>query len=154
MAERHSERVLTALRAEIAREPEPAGNDRPIDPSWAKPDLTLRGQLESAQGMLAESFAFCQTMPLGEFLFVTEGLRMSGFRPVRFRPYADGREVRVAAIWTRDRRRWRMASGLSANEVRQQDETNRQNQLIPIDVAGYVATDAQGTPADRYSVLW
>ena len=34
---------------------------------------------------------------------VAEGLRKSGYRPVRFRPYADGPAVvKVAAVWTRD----------------------------------------------------
>ncbi len=75
-------------------------------------------RIESAQGMLAERFAFCQTMPLDEFLATAEALRVSGYRPVRFRPYADGQVVRVAAVWTRDGRNWRDASGLTAEEVR------------------------------------
>ena len=48
-------------------------------------------KIESAQGMLAERFAFCQTMPLDEFLTIAEALRPSGYRPTRFRPYAEGK---------------------------------------------------------------
>jgi formylglycine-generating enzyme required for sulfatase activity len=73
---------------------------------------------------------------------------------VRFRPYADQQVVRVAAVWTRDRRSWRIASGLSSDEVRQQDERNQKDQFLPVDVAGYVTTDAGGKPIDRYATLW
>ena len=88
-------------------------NDPPLDPSWTKPDAALVSRIEGGQGLLAERFAFCQTMPLDEFLTTAEGLRKSGYRPVRFRPYADGQAVRVAAVWTRDGRNWRIASGLT-----------------------------------------
>ena len=111
-------------------------------------------QIESAQGILAERFAFCQTMPLDEFLTTAEALRKSGYRPVRFRPYADGQVVRVAAVWTRDGRNWRISSGLTADEVRQQDERNKKDEFLPVDVAGYVATENAGKPADRYAALW
>ncbi len=103
--------------------------------------------------MLAERFAFCQTMPLDEFLATAEALRKSGYRPVRFRPYADGTVTRVAAVWTRDGRNWRLASGLTADEVRNQDEKNRTEKFLPVDVAGYVTT-ADGQPAERYAALW
>ena len=111
-------------------------------------------RIESAQGILSERFAFCQTMPLDEFLTTAEALRKSGYRPVRFRPYADGQVVRVAAVWTRDGRNWRISSGLTAEEVRQQDERNKKDKFLPVDVAGYVATDTDGKPADRYAALW
>ena len=78
----------------------------------------------------------------------------SGYRPVRFRPYADGRTVRVAAVWTRDGRSWRISSGLTADDVRRQDDRNRKDKFLPVDVAGYVATDKDGKPADRYAALW
>ena len=92
-------------------------------------------------------------MPLDEFLATAEALRPSGYRPVRFRPYADGAITRVAAVWTRDARNWRLASGLTAEEVRQQDEKNRTETFLPVDVAGYVTT-ADGPPAERYAALW
>ena len=36
----------------------------------------------------------------------------------------------MAAVWTRDGRNWRIASGLTADEVRQQDERNK-NETVP-----------------------
>ena len=108
-------------------------------------------RIESAQGMLAERFAFCQTMPLDEFLTTAEALRKSGYRPIRFRPYADGQAVRVAAVWTRDGRNWRIASGQTADEVRQQDERNRKEQ-VPSRRCRRIRGDGyeEGKPADRY----
>ena len=62
--------------------------------------------------------------------------------------------MRVAAVWTRDGRTWRISSGLTADEVRQQDERNKKDKFLPVDVAGYVTTDTDGKPADRYAALW
>ena len=154
VAEKRAEQVLPVFQAELAKKATYSWNDPPLDPSWTKPDATLVSRIESAQGMLAERFAFCQTMPLDEFLTTAEALRRSGYRPVRFRPYADGQVVRVAAVWTRDGRNWRIASGLTADEVRQQDERNKKEKFLPVDVAGYVATEKDGKPADRYAALW
>ena len=154
VAEKRAEQVLPVFQAELAKKATYSWNDPPLDPSWTKPDAALVSRIESAQGMLAERFAFCQTMPLDEFLTTAEALRKSGYRPVRFRPYADGQAVRVAAVWTRDGRNWRISSGLTAEEVRQQDERNKKDKFLPVDVAGYMATEKDGKPADRYAALW
>ena len=153
VAEKRAEQVLPVLQAELAKKATYSWNDPPLDPSWIKPDATLVSRIESAQGILAERFAFCQTMPLDEFVATAEALRKSGYRPVRFRPYADGTGTRVAAVWTRDGRNWRLASGQTPDEVRRQDEKNRTEKFLPVDVAGYV-TSVDGQPAERYAALW
>ena len=73
---------------------------------------------------------------------------------MRFRPYADEQVVKVAAVWTRDGRPWRISCGLSADEVRQHDGRNRKEKFLPVDVAGYVATEKDDKLGDRYAVLW
>jgi formylglycine-generating enzyme required for sulfatase activity len=92
-------------------------------------------------------------MPLDDFLATAKALRSSGYRPIRFRPYADGPVVRVAAAWTRDHRKWDIASGLTAAQVRELTEKNRAPKLVPGDVAGYVS-EFDGKLVDRYAVLW
>src|SRR6185437_4626875 len=96
--------------------------DPACNPSWRNADAASVSRIEAARGMVTERFAFCQTMPLEEFLRAAEKLRESGYRPVRCRPYADRPAVRVAAAWTRDGRGWLMKTGLTAEQVRQQDE--------------------------------
>ena len=154
IAQRQEQKTLPLFQAEIARTRAPTWNDPPLDPSWGMPDAALKGKIETAQGMLTERFAFCQTMPLDEFVKIAEALRKSGYRPVRFRPYAEDRSLQVAAVWVRDGRNWRISSGLTADEVRQQDERNRQDKFLPVDVAGYVTTDTGGKPIDRHGALW
>ncbi len=119
IAQYHESLTTPLLQAELARKLTLSWNDPPLDPSWTTPDPTLTGQIESAQGMLAERFAFCQTMPLDESLTTAEDLRKSGYRPIRFRPYGDGGTVRVSAVWTRDGRPWRMAHDQTADAIRQ-----------------------------------
>ena len=75
------------------RRPRSTGTTRRSSRPGRTPDAALVARIEAAGGLLAERFAFCQTMPLDEFLATAEALRPSGYRPVRFRPYADGTAV-------------------------------------------------------------
>src|SRR5271157_5846506 len=155
VAQRLETKTLPLFQAEIARTLAPTWNDPPLDPSWTTPDATLTAKIESAQGMLTERFAFCQTMPLDEFVKVAEAIRPSGYRPTRFRPYAEGKTLRVAAVWTREGRPWRMAHDQSAENVRQTDEQNRKEGYLSVDVAGYLATGGdEGKPTPRFATLW
>ena len=81
IAQYHEPLTSPLLQAEISRKLTFSWNDPPLDPSWTTPDPTLIGKVESAQGMLNERFAFCQTMPLDEFVKAAETLRKSGYRP-------------------------------------------------------------------------
>ena len=127
------------------------------DPSFKPPEtleLEAKNRLELAHGFLNDHFAFCQTMPLADFLSLADSLEKSGYRPTRFRPFADGNSSRVAAVWTRDGRHFRLAPGLSAEEIRHQDEKNQSDKYQPADVAGYVATGIDGKPVDRFAAIW
>ncbi len=154
VAEKKAEQVLPMFQAELARRATYSWNDPPLNPSWTKPDAALVSRIESSQGILSERFAFCQTIPMDEFLTTAETLRMSGYRPIRFRPYSKEKTVRVAGIWTRDGRPWRMSSGLTDDEVREHDERNKKDNFLPVDAAGYETIDKAGLPADRYAALW
>jgi serine/threonine protein kinase/formylglycine-generating enzyme required for sulfatase activity len=159
VAERLADATAPVFHAELAKKKETfEWRDKPLDKTWTEPKAALVSRIESAQGMIEERFAFCQSMPLDEFLMTADELSPSGYRPIRFRPYADGPEVRVAAVWTRDGRNWRIAPCLTAEEVRRHDDptlaTHRAaTKYLPVDVAGYVAS-ADGKPTDRYAVLW
>ena len=74
---------------------------------------------------------------------------------VKLSPYAEGKRLRVAAVWTRDGRPWRMAHDQSAENVRQTDERNRKEGYLSVDVAGYLAAGGDdGKPTPRYAALW
>ena len=154
IAEKRVDQILPVFQAELTKKVTNSWNDPPPNPLWTKPDAALVSRIESAHGMLTERFSFCQTMPLHEFVTTAEALRSSGFRPIRFRPYSVEKTVRVAAVWTRDSRNWRISSGLTAEEVRQGDERNKKDKFIPVDVAGYAGIDKGGKPVDRYAALW
>ncbi len=125
VAAKRAEQILPVFQDEVAKKATYSRDDRPFDPSWVKPDAVLVNGIESADGLVADRFAFCQTMPLDEFLATAGALRKSGYRPIRFRPYADEQVVRVAAVWAR--RRTRLASRPSAtpSEVVSLDATLR-----------------------------
>jgi len=155
IAQYHELLTSPLLQAEIARKLTFSWNDPRLDPSWTTPDPTLTAKIESAQGMLNERFAFCQTMPLDEFVTTAETLRKSGYRPNRFRPYADGKSLRVSAVWTRDGRPWRMTHDQTADEIRKTDEQNRKEGYLPVEIAGYLAAGGdEGKPTSRFAALW
>jgi serine/threonine protein kinase/formylglycine-generating enzyme required for sulfatase activity/tetratricopeptide (TPR) repeat protein len=143
------------FQAEISKKPTYSWNDPPLDPSWTKPEATLIAQIESAEGMLTDRFAFCQSMPLDEWVKVAEALRPSAYRPTRFRPYVEGKTLLVAAVWARDGRTWRMAHDQSAADVRQSDERNRKEGYLPVDVAGYPSASRDGGKrTSGFAALW
>ena len=96
--------------------------------------LALIKQIEAAEGLVAERFAFCQTMPLEQFEAICATLKSSGYRPTGVRPWyraasstttvrtsrsqagnerVDG--VMVAAVWTRDGGDFCLALGYHVN---------------------------------------
>ena len=74
---------MPVFQAEIDKRAMFDWKDAPLDPAWATPDPAWKSQLESARGFLDARFAYCQTMPLDEFLSLAEGLRKCGYRPAR-----------------------------------------------------------------------
>jgi formylglycine-generating enzyme required for sulfatase activity len=127
------------LLAELDRQPRPTRSDPPLSRSWKEPEAEVRRRIEAAHGLLHERFAFCQTMPLAEFLKLADDLRPSGYRPIRVRPYAAARGVQVAAVWTRDGQEWQMVCGLSKEQMARHDSELQKRGYVPDDVAGYMS---------------
>src|SRR5262249_8777984 len=135
----HGPLATAPLRAELDKQLSPAWADPPLDASWKPVDTALVRKVETAHGLVAERFAFCQAMPLGEFLAVAEGLRPGGYRPTRFRPFPNPRRggpVLVAAVWTRDGLEWQLAHDLAAADVPGQDAEHRARSYHAVDVSG------------------
>ncbi len=87
-------------------------------------------------------------MPIDEFYWVAEELRASGYRPITFRPYSVGNEVKVATVWTRDGGRWILVSGQAPGELLRLAEQQAKSST-PIDVAGWEAFGR-----GYFGVLW
>jgi serine/threonine protein kinase/formylglycine-generating enzyme required for sulfatase activity len=145
----HGADGLAPLHNELGKQIQPRWTDAPLDPSWTAPAGQWQAKIEAAAGFVAERFAFCQTMPLEEFVRVAEALRPCGYRPIRFRPYKASHAVRVAALWTRDGRDWQMVHDVSAMALGQRDAALRQPAFQPVDVSGYFC-DTKAL----YAALW
>jgi formylglycine-generating enzyme required for sulfatase activity len=145
----HKEKGQAPLLSELDRKLQPRWSDLPLNSAWKPVDGTLVQKIEAALGLVHERFAFCQTMPLAEFLTVAEQLRSSGYRPTRFRPYATANGVQVTAVWTRDGRDWRMKPGLSAGELQKRDAEARKESLHPVDACAYLSDGKE-----LYAALW
>lgn len=148
--ENHRAVAVKNLEAVLSRQLEPNWNDPPMAPNWTEPPLALRVQLESANGLVAARFAFCQAMPLSQFLYVAEALRAHGYRPTRVRPYATEYEPNVAAIWTRDTKRWQVESNIAISDIPSSNENATKNSLLLSDIAPLPGSAAEA----RFLALW
>jgi serine/threonine protein kinase/formylglycine-generating enzyme required for sulfatase activity len=130
------------LNRELALDPEqalvPKWEETPLDPTWGAADPAFVRQIENGLGVVAERFAFCQTVPLDDFQALAEGLRPAHYRPTKFRPYQTGAKILVAAVWTRDGLDWRLAHGLSADQAVAMKNDWIREQFFPVDAAGYL----------------
>jgi serine/threonine protein kinase/formylglycine-generating enzyme required for sulfatase activity len=149
----HGASGVRPLQQELRREATFHWDDAPVPASWPKADPGVVRRIEAGEGLVAERFALCQTLPLTEFLQVAEALRPAKYRPIRIRPYAaastGASPVLVAAVWKRDGRNWRIGTGLSAADVRDQTERNAGDGLWAADVAGYL-----DGARERYAAVW
>ena len=141
------------LDRELQRSLQSTWQDAPLAPGWSQLPANLLSSIERADGMVEERFALCQTMPMEEFRGVVEELRAFGYRPIRIRPFAQQSTVSVAAAWTWDDRQWRWLPNLSSEAVLAEDEKQRLDGFVPLDVAGYVA-QVDGHQSERFVALW
>jgi formylglycine-generating enzyme required for sulfatase activity len=123
--------------------------EAPLDPSWREVPAELRREIEFADGVLAERWALCQSLPLERWQVVAEEMRRCGYRPVRLRPYpvaASGSLAGskkpttgpvVAAVWARDGRDFRTEIGMTAAAIREHDAAQQRDGFIPADIAGH-----------------
>jgi formylglycine-generating enzyme required for sulfatase activity len=152
LLEGHCQQVIARLQEECAHERIPTWSDPPLAPGWQAVGSDLNNEIQKADGLVEERFAFCQSLPLGRLAAVTGGLGKSGYRPVRVRPWNRDGVVRVAVLWTRDGQEWRLEIGLRPERVRQRDDYLQREGFLPADVAGYL----QPVQSERveYAVLW
>jgi CHAT domain-containing protein len=116
-------------------------------------DEPVPREIEQADGVAAERFLVCQTLPMSRFEALDKRLRTSGWRARQVRPYRDKETVRVGAIWERDGRGGRVLLGATAEAVSRIDRTYRAEGFLAVDVAGYIAEE-QGRAVDRYCATW
>jgi formylglycine-generating enzyme required for sulfatase activity len=147
----HRDRAVARLTAELDRASVSDWQDASLDPAWGKADAVLMREVEAAEGLVADRFALCQTLPLERFDAVATGLAKSGYRLTQLRPQGASPQVRVAALWTRDGQKARWAHGLTAAAVTKRDAEERGRGLVPLDVTGY---QVQGEGAERYAAVW
>jgi formylglycine-generating enzyme required for sulfatase activity len=143
----HPQPAVRRMHEVLDQWPMPVWKEPPPRTLWP-PDRTLVRQIEAADGLVAEHFALCQTLPLEQFDRLAERLRPSGYRPIRLRPYAAAGNILAAVIWMRDSRDWHLALGLTATELRRRDRHYQSLGLLPMDVAAYPAN------GNRFAVLW
>ena len=145
---------LARFRAELAKTVTHSWNDPPLNPSVDKARARARAPVRAGPGDGCRPFRFLSDHATGRVPHECRGAPRLGIPPRAAPPLCRWRDGSRAAIWARDERNWRISSGLTAEEVRRQDDQNRKDGFVPVDVAGYVAIEKDGKPADRHVALW
>lgn len=148
-AENRRQEISKLLVEELGKNLQPHWSDADQTSKWAPPDSELVQQIEAAQGLVADRFAFCQTIPLEQSLTLLERLRPSGYRPICFRPFLSSVGWLTSIIWTRDGKDWHLRSGCSAEDALGSDTLERKAGMQPVDVAVYPKDDK-----NVYAVTW
>lgn len=134
----------------------------PIGAGWEDVDGTLfvatdendQRTIQSASGVLTADYAFCQNMPIATFRDFATSLSAKGYRPTCFRPYVATDSILVAAVWVRDGRDWAINYGVSAEELRLDNDAKRDKQLWPVDIGHLQQKNAAGELVDVFTAVW
>ncbi len=159
----HGQAAIRELEEVLGYKIHPDCRDSPLNAAWGEPAISALDAVEKAHGLIAERFAFCQNMPLEEFKPVAESLRASGYRPTRvraFRAVADtatkaanlGDQLMVAAIWTRDGRRWLLETYVNKSDLPGISESASKDGLTIVDLS--IAPGDQAAMNPACIVLW
>ncbi|MFM7831229.1 MAG: hypothetical protein ACKPJD_05535, partial [Planctomycetaceae bacterium] len=90
-----------------------------------------------AHGILGERSGFCLDMRLSEFRRLEDRFRESGYRPTRVRPHAGvaDDDPRLAVVWVRDGRRWKLEDHVQPADLPPQDTNAIKQELLLSDLA-------------------
>lgn len=176
--QQHQAAAVKNFEAILNMHLKPEWKDAQLDANCTEPSAAVRVQIESAHGLIAERFAFCQDMPWSMFPDVAEALRRSGYRPTRIRPVtrcaesgaeesyesdtaADSsrnedsgvpRTTLVSAVWTRDNQNWHIDTGLARTLPALTNESAAKDNLLPDDIVVLPATGKSDEP--QYIAVW
>ena len=146
--------AIKELEQHLAGKVTPIWNDPSPETPYPGVDHQARAAIESAHGMISGQFAFCQTLPWGEFVDVSKKLRTAGYRPTRVRPHGES----VAAVWKRGApRNGRMpptrdrSEFLTRGQLPSPDSPATSDGLVPIDIALLPDT---GSAEPRFLLVW
>ncbi len=147
----HKELALQLARTQLEQEATREWQDPAWSSSLTIPE-TYATKLQRASGLLTESFALCQTLPLDEFQDLAMRLQDFGYRPIRVRPYRDETQVLTAAIWARDGKSTQFEWSLTKSEMEECVAASLADGLMPADVAGYTVWQ-DGELEERFTLL-
>ncbi len=148
---KHRDAAVKRLEAVLSTELKPDWRDPPLDPTWQTPAPEVKAAMESAGGLIDERFAFCQSMLWDEFLKNIEFLRPCGYTPTRVRPWLSDEQVKVAAVWQRDGRKWKLETISKRGELPSSNEVAFKDNMLIEDVSRMPSTVKSET---RWLALW
>ncbi len=153
--QKHRDVAVKRFESILDRSVKPNWHDGPLDTNWVEPDATIQASMESAHGMIGERFAYVVDMPMDKFIEVAEKLRTSGYRPTRVRAWSPeplASSAQVAAIWTRDTKRWNLETSIAKTALPSLDKNAEKDGLLLDDICVMPTTEESSDPT--CIILW
>ena len=155
--EAHSQLAIERARLELSRSPESSWPDSTELGNDPLPPQDVVADIKRAHGLVERDFAFCQSMPIDDFLRISSVLADFGYRPSRLRPVTrwplEESAPSFAAIWARTPRERIVESGLTEEQIMSRDAELRSTGFQPMDVAGYVVRENDRAES-KYCAIW
>ncbi len=148
VAKRNMTETIARLREELSLTLTPEWPDPPIDTSWTPVSPTLFERVNTAAGLVAERFAICLALPIGEVTQLCEALRPSGYRPFHITSWASADQIVASIVWTRDGAEWKIAGPVPPADALRLDEEYHRLGLHP------VVLDAVPPQGESVCVVW
>lgn len=167
--EEHGVAAVRALEKVATTRITATWHDPALLASWSQPTPSVLAEFKAGHGLIAERFAYCSSLPWHRLPELAESLRPCGYLPIRVRPWSsdqlrqialdgDGKQpftadsLRVAVVWTRDSRDWRIDIGVTKDDLPKPDEQASKNGMLLTDISCIPA--ASNGPSRQFVVIW
>ncbi len=124
---------------------------------WPNPEPRFAEEIERADGLITDTFALVQTLPLEQFAGLADGLKPAGYRPSRSRPYPSRGNILVAAVWERDNKPFHLETSLTKEALLEKNKTLTASGFAPVDASGFLSFQEglhEGPSPEHYGAIW
>jgi serine/threonine protein kinase/formylglycine-generating enzyme required for sulfatase activity len=114
----------------------------------------VRETIKAAQGLVSASNAFVQSLPRQSFDELDDQLREAQYKATCVRPYLNGDELLVAAVWERDAGAVVIHWDVPLEQIEAIDRGMRERELLPVDFGRYWNSGTSTPEEMRWVVVW
>lgn len=114
----------------------------------------LREAIQAAGGLSSADGMFVQSLPQQEFDELNRNLQDAGYAVTSVRPWRNGDELLVAAVWEADSAEREILWGLKLEQIEAEDQETQEKGMFPVDFARYWNSDSTDPEEMQWVIIW